>query len=168
LSLRVDDSDGSVARLNHANGTVIVAAGKNGPEIFLYEANGSISVMVTGGEGGPMISLKNANGTSSVRVTTGEHGPAIDLFDANGEPRLSLNVIQFDSRERGLITVPGLTMRDPNGTPSVEVRALEDGPSVGLFDAKKPDGNTSVEMRVDSKGPWLVSVKNGKVLWSAP
>ncbi len=115
-----------------------------------------------------MISLKDANGTPSVRVTASRSGPAIDLFDANGAVRLSLNVTRFDTRERGLTTVPGLTMRDANGTSSVVVRALEDGPSVCLFDVKNPEENTSVQIRVTSDGPYLVCEKEGKVEWSTP
>ncbi|HEV1995208.1 MAG TPA: hypothetical protein VGR03_12840 [Candidatus Acidoferrum sp.] len=149
--------------LYDANGNLRASLGVSaeGPALRLWDAmtEQGLSLMVD--KDGPVVCLREVKGNTGVMVTAGKVGPAICLSDANGKHRLILDVSPFESG------TPGLTMRNANGMATVVVRTLEDGPSVGLFDPANEHGNTAVRLQVDSDGPSLRCLKDGKVLWSA-
>lgn len=109
---------------------------------------------------GSTVNLFDANGKPSFFVTILEHSRGLALCCADGKVRLTLNVSESGK--------PSLIMKDANGTHWLVVSVLKNSPGACLFDAKNPDGNTSVQITMGSGGPSLVCVKEGKVLWSAP
>jgi hypothetical protein len=152
--LALVDSDGKTRATLHMTEEV--------PSLILYDSNGNVRAILRVSAEGPSLHLLDSRTKAGLELSVGEAGPDVSLFDANGKQRLSLDIAPHES---GL---PGLTMRDPNGKPSVVARALENSPGVCLFDTKNPDGNTSVQITMGSEGPSLICVKEGKVLWSAP
>ncbi len=132
------------------------------PGLILYDTNGNVCAILRVSAEGPSLHLMDSKTKVALELKVGDAGTNVSLFDANGKQRLTLEVTRFESG------VPSLSMRGPNGAPCVVVSALEDSPGVCLFDAKNPDGNTSVQITMGREGPSLVCVKDGKVLWSAP
>jgi len=132
------------------------------PSLNLYDTYGNVRAILRVSAEGTALHLADSETRAGLVLKVGEAGPDVSFFDANGKQRLTFDIARHES------DMPGLIMLDPNGTLTVVVRALEDGPGVCLFDAKNPDGNTSVQITMGSEGPSLVCVKDGKVLWSTP
>lgn len=127
--------------------------------LVLTDADGKRRATLCMSADGPMISLFDANGEQRLTLWVGGDGPVIVFRDENGKERLALLVDGSG---------PSLRMRNTNEMACAVVTTLEDGPSVALIDPANSDGNTSVQLMVDSDGPRLLCIKDGKVLWSAP
>jgi hypothetical protein len=128
-------------------------------KLVLTDSDGGTRATLCMSDGGPGLDLYDTNGKKRAFLRVSAEGPSLHLFDANGGKRLTLNVDEVG---------PNLALFNANGNPDVAVVTLDDGPSVNLSDPANADGNTCVRLQVDSNGPVLVSVKNGKMLWSAP
>ena len=135
------------------------------PSLILYDTDGTVRAILRVSAEGPALHLLGSKTKAGLELTVGEAGPDVSLFDASGKRRLTLDVSRFlpDAPD-----APGLMMCDPNGAPTLVLKSLENSPSVCLFDSSNPDGNTSVQIVMESEGPSLVCVKDGRELWSAP
>jgi len=137
------------------------------PSLVLHDPEGNVRAILRVSPEGPALHLLDAKTKAGLELTVGDSGPDVSLFDVNGKQRLTFDIASpgKSGYESGL---PGLIMRDPNGTASVVVRALPHSPSVCLFDTRNTDGNTSIYIAMENEGPSVLCVKAGKVLWSVP
>jgi hypothetical protein len=79
------------------NNRVCLRVSAEGPFLRLFDAETKRGLELTVDEDGPGVSLFDAKGNTSVVVTVGEQGPVIILFDANGKPRLTMDILPFES-----------------------------------------------------------------------
>ncbi len=136
---------------------------------------------------GPCLTCGDANGQKRLDLGVFSSGtPALHIFDANGRARLNLQADSSHSGEPLLIMADAeggmrlklsvdsddrvgayMTILGPDGQPSIVVRSGKHEATVYLRDPKNSDGNTCVQIVVNGEEVSLMSVKDGRVLWSS-
>ena len=118
-----------------SDGNAVATLGAVGAETGLtfHDTRGNVRAFIKVSTEGPSLRLVAPQSNAALELTVGERGPRISLTDTEGRQRLSLDIVHNDFFPSGS---PALTLREPNGTAIVTATAVEDRPSVCLFESE--------------------------------